>query len=112
LNENNSLRGANNGAESEPGTCKSTTEEVHAELSNIQIYQHPLSIETDVSPVQINTALNREGVKLPFNQSYQFKVTTNPLGKHYITSRGGIFKVFNACILLVKNTAARALKSL
>jgi hypothetical protein len=44
-----------------------------------------LSIETDVLPVQINTALNQEGVKLPFDQSYQFEITTNPLGKHYIT---------------------------
>jgi hypothetical protein len=45
-----------------------------------------LSIETDVLPVQINTALNREGVELQFNQSYRFEITTNPLGKHYITS--------------------------
>jgi hypothetical protein len=45
-----------------------------------------LSVETDVLPVQINTALNQEGVELPFDQSYWFEVTTNPLGKHYITS--------------------------
>jgi hypothetical protein len=45
-----------------------------------------LSIETDVIPVQINMALNREGVELPFNQSYRFEVTTNSLGKYYITS--------------------------
>jgi hypothetical protein len=45
-----------------------------------------MSIDTDVLPVQIIKALNREGVELPFNQSYQFEVTTNPFGKHYITS--------------------------
>jgi hypothetical protein len=45
-----------------------------------------MSIEAHVVLNQINTALNREGVELPFNQSYQFEVTTNPLGKHYITS--------------------------
>jgi hypothetical protein len=36
--------------------------------------------------VQINTALNRERVELQFDQSYQFEVTTVPLGLHYITS--------------------------
>jgi hypothetical protein len=45
-----------------------------------------LSIKLDVLPVQINTALNWEGVKLPFDQSYQFEVTTDPIGPHYITS--------------------------
>jgi hypothetical protein len=45
-----------------------------------------LSIEAHLLPVQINTALNREGVELKFNQSYQFELTTNPLGKHYISS--------------------------
>jgi hypothetical protein len=45
-----------------------------------------LSIETDVLPVQIIIALNQEGVKLLFNQSYRFEVTTVPLGLHYITS--------------------------
>jgi hypothetical protein len=45
-----------------------------------------LSIKTDVLPFQSNIALNREGVKLPFNQSYRSEVTTVPLGLHYITS--------------------------
>jgi hypothetical protein len=45
-----------------------------------------MSIEADVIPVQINIALNQEGVELPFNQSYRFEVTTVPLGLHYITS--------------------------
>jgi hypothetical protein len=45
-----------------------------------------MSIEAHVLLVQMNTALNRKGVELPFNQSYRFEVTTNPLGKHYITS--------------------------
>jgi hypothetical protein len=43
-------------------------------------------METDVLPVQISTALNREGVELPFDQSYRFEVTTVPLGLHYVTS--------------------------
>jgi hypothetical protein len=37
-------------------------------------------------PVQLNSELNLEGVELQFDQSYQFKITTNPLGKHYIIS--------------------------
>jgi hypothetical protein len=45
-----------------------------------------MSIETHVMPVQIIPALNREGVELPFNQSYQSELTTNPLGKHYSNS--------------------------
>jgi hypothetical protein len=49
-------------------------------------YRIPLSIETHVLPVQITPALNQEGVELQFNQSYQFEVTTVPLGLHYITS--------------------------
>jgi hypothetical protein len=48
-----------------------------------------LSIKTDVLLVQINTALNREGVELPINQSYLFEVTTVPFGLHYITSYEG-----------------------
>jgi hypothetical protein len=54
--------------------------------TNIRIRWISLSIETDVLLVQINTALNREGVELTFNQSYRLEITTNPLGKHYITS--------------------------
>jgi hypothetical protein len=46
----------------------------------------PLSTEAHVVLDQINPALNREGVKLQFNQSYRFELTTNPLGKHYINS--------------------------
>jgi hypothetical protein len=45
-----------------------------------------LSNEAHVVLDQINTALNREGVELQFNQSYRSKFTTNPLGKHYINS--------------------------
>jgi hypothetical protein len=55
-------------------------------FSYTQINQRTLSIETHVMPVQIRSALNREGVELQFNQSYQFELTTNPLGKHYINS--------------------------
>jgi hypothetical protein len=47
-----------------------------------------MSIETHIMPVQIIPALNREGVELPFNQSYRFELTTNPWGKHYINSWG------------------------
>jgi hypothetical protein len=46
----------------------------------------PMSIEAHVLQVQIDTALNREGVELTLNQSYRFEITTNPLEKHYITS--------------------------
>jgi hypothetical protein len=45
-----------------------------------------LSIEAHVAVDQINPALNREGVELPFNQPYRFEITTVPLGLHYITS--------------------------
>jgi hypothetical protein len=51
-----------------------------------QIDRRTLSIKTHVLPVQIIPALNREVVELQFNQSYQFELTTNPLGKHYINS--------------------------
>jgi hypothetical protein len=51
-----------------------------------KIDRRTLSVGTHVLPVQITPALNREGVKLPFNQSYRFEITTNPLGKHYINS--------------------------
>jgi hypothetical protein len=44
-----------------------------------------LCIESDVLPAEINTALNQEGV-VPFDQPYQFEVTTDPIGPHYITS--------------------------
>jgi hypothetical protein len=79
----------NIGAESNP--ARVITREVRHDRENVtfQICKHnrfALSIETDVLPVQINTALNREGVELTFNQSYRFEIATNPLGKHYITS--------------------------
>jgi hypothetical protein len=51
-----------------------------------QIERRMLSIETHGLQVQIIPALNREGVELQFNQSCRFEITTNPLGKHYITS--------------------------
>jgi hypothetical protein len=76
----------NIGAEFEPGTCIITRK---CGTIHFQIFKYigvVLSIETDVLPVQIIIALNRDGVELPFNQSYQSEVTTNPLGKHYITS--------------------------
>jgi hypothetical protein len=36
-------------------------------------------------PVQLNSELNWEGVELQFDQSYQFKITTNPFREalHY-----------------------------
>jgi hypothetical protein len=46
----------------------------------------PLSIETDVIPVQITKVLDWEGVELKFDQSYHSEMITNPLGKHYIIS--------------------------
>jgi hypothetical protein len=51
-----------------------------------QIDRRTLSNETHVLPVQIISALNREGVEQQFNQSYRSELTTNPLGKHYINS--------------------------
>jgi hypothetical protein len=73
----------------EPGTC--IVARSVARLKNIyfQIFklnEFLLSIKAHVVLDQINPALNREGVELQFNQSYRFEVTTNPLGKHYITS--------------------------
>jgi hypothetical protein len=89
FNEENSLRGANTVGVSNPARVKarevwhdwgifnfkySNTTELYGVSNRIQC------------PVQINTALNREGVELLFDQSYQFEVTTVPLGLHYITS--------------------------
>jgi hypothetical protein len=77
------------GAESNPARVSSRRSVARLEENNFQIFSlngFSLSIETDVIPVQINIALNREGGKLTFNQSYQFEVTTVPLGLHYITS--------------------------
>jgi hypothetical protein len=73
----------------EPGTCKSTRSVAllgEFFISLIEKYRIPLSSETDVRPVKINTALNREAVELAFNQSYRFEVTTDPIGPHYVTS--------------------------
>jgi hypothetical protein len=61
-----------------------TTENICFQIFKLNGFS--LSIEAHVLSVQINIALNQEGVELPFNQSYRFEVTTNPLGKHYITS--------------------------
>jgi hypothetical protein len=55
-------------------------------FSYIKNDRHVLSDETHVLPVQIIQALTREAVKLTFNQSYRFELTTNPLGKLYINS--------------------------
>jgi hypothetical protein len=73
----------------EPGTCKSTRGAARLGNISFQIFKlngYSLSIEAHALPVQIITALNREGVELLFNQSYRFEVTTVPLGLHYITS--------------------------
>jgi hypothetical protein len=77
------------GAESNPARVLSRRSVARLEENNFQIFKlngFSLSIETDVIPVQISISLSREGVELPFNQSYQFEITTNPLGKHYVTS--------------------------
>jgi hypothetical protein len=77
------------GAESNLARVLSRRSVVRLEEINFQIFKlngFSLSIETDVIPVQINMALNGEGVELPFNQSYRFEVTNVPLGLHYITS--------------------------
>jgi hypothetical protein len=66
--------------------CKSTGGEVHTNYDKFKLIVDQMSIVTHTRPVQIITALNREGVELPFNQSYQSEITTNPLGKYYITS--------------------------
>jgi hypothetical protein len=76
-------------AESNP--ARVITREVRHDwkIFNFETLKHnlyTLSIEAHVVLDQINTALNREGVELQFNQSYQFEVTTVPLGLHYITS--------------------------
>jgi hypothetical protein len=77
------------GADSNPARVKAR-EEVHTTgdiyFKHLRTTGFSLSGEIHVLPVQINTALNQEGVELTFNQSYQFEITTNPLGKHYITS--------------------------
>jgi hypothetical protein len=61
-----------------------TTENIYFQIFKLNGFY--LSIEAHVLPDQINTALNREGAELTFNQSYRFEVTTVPLGLHYITS--------------------------
>jgi hypothetical protein len=92
INADNSLRGANTGEYRcgiEPNTCHSTRGAARLEECCFQILKlngFPLSIEAHVLPDEINTSLNREGVELPFNQSYRFEVTTVPLRLHYITS--------------------------
>jgi hypothetical protein len=85
----NSLERVARGADSNPA-CVEAQDKVHTTerilVSFTKNRSASLSIETGVLPVQINIALNREGVELPFNQSYQFEVTTVPLGLHHITS--------------------------
>jgi hypothetical protein len=61
-----------------------TTENIYFQIFKLNGFS--LSIEAHVPLVQINTALDREGVELPFNQSHLTEVTTVPLGLHYITS--------------------------
>jgi hypothetical protein len=70
----------------EPGTCIIATKCGTIEFQIFKYIGFVMSTEAHVILNQINTALNREGVKLPFNQSYRSKLTTNPLGKHYINS--------------------------
>jgi hypothetical protein len=73
----------------EPGTCINTRRVARLTEFYFHLFRKhrvSLSIETDVLPVHIIIALNREGVELQFNQSYRSEVTTVPLGLHYITS--------------------------
>jgi hypothetical protein len=61
-----------------------TTENIYFQILKLNgLY---LSVEAHIIQAVINIALNREGVELPFNQSYRSEVTTVPLGLHYITS--------------------------
>jgi hypothetical protein len=73
----------------EPGTCIMATSVPRLKNIYFQILKLIgllLSIEAHALVDQIIPALNREGVELTFDQSYQFEITTNPLGKHYIIS--------------------------
>jgi hypothetical protein len=54
----------------------------------------PLSIEAHIIINQMNTASNGEGVELQFHQSYWFKLTSNPLGKHYINLKEDSFSKY------------------
>jgi hypothetical protein len=84
--EDNSLRGENTVADSNPAHVKARGGEVHTNYNKFELIVLRMSIGTHTEPVQISTALNREGVELQSNQSYRFEVTTVPLGLHYITS--------------------------
>jgi hypothetical protein len=86
FNEDNSLRGENTVADLNPARVLSRKSVPRFIFQIFKYIEIKLSIEADVLPVQMITALNREGVELQFNQSYQSKVTTVPLGLHYITS--------------------------
>jgi hypothetical protein len=87
FNEGNSLRGENTVADLNPARVKARGDEMHTNYDKFKLIVVRMSIEAHTTyPVQMITALNREGVELQFNQSYRFEVTTNPLGKHYITS--------------------------
>jgi hypothetical protein len=73
----------------EPGTWKSTRSVAHLK----EFYFHLLRTieflrvsDLMVEPIQYNTAVIGEGIKLPFDQSYPVEVTTDPIGPHYITS--------------------------
>jgi hypothetical protein len=73
----------------EPGTCimaRSVPRLKNMYLQILKLNGLLLSIAAHALVDHINPALNREGVELTFNQSYQFEITTNPLGKHYIIS--------------------------
>jgi hypothetical protein len=66
------------------GEKRGTTENNYFQIFKLNRFL--LSIKAHVVLDQINPALNREGVELTFHQSYRFEITTNPLGKQYITS--------------------------
>jgi hypothetical protein len=73
INDDNSLRGANTTeywSRIEPGSCIIARSGARLIFKYSNMYQLPLSTEAHFVSVQINTALNREGVELPFNQSY------------------------------------------
>jgi hypothetical protein len=69
-NADNSLRGANNVGVLNPARVLSRESVARFIFQIFKYIGVVLSIDTDVLPVQINITLNREGVELPFNQSY------------------------------------------
>jgi hypothetical protein len=70
----------------EPGSCITATKCGTIEFQIFKYIGSVVSIEAHIVLNQIITALNWEGAELQFNQSCRFKLTTNPLRKHYINS--------------------------